>query len=106
MKLSPLSSSPETINRTVVRLETTYWSDSRGIYTSKSLRVLKRKCSGVNLIFEDARSFGVEEVIQKIGNLYTLPDGVYQVIITNIQRDWETGYIEDYEYSLVPFFEG
>ena len=104
MNLEPLSSKTETINRTVVHLVTTYWSDNRGLHTRKSLRILKRKCRGVTIVFEDAHSFGVEEVLKKIDNLYTYPDGMYQVIVTNTQRDWETGYIEDYDYSLVPVY--
>jgi hypothetical protein len=27
-------------------------------------------------------------------------DGVYEVVICNERRDWESGYIEDWDYRL------
>ena len=86
----------------VVRVHTSSWLDARGLHTKKSLTFLKRQCVGYNVLQEDALNIDAESVIDRIINLYTCPDGVYQVSVCNQHRDWETGYVEDYDYELRP----
>ena len=86
----------------VVRLKTSCWSDKRGIHTKRSLTYLKRKCKGYNILEEDASNIGADEVFPRIVNLDECEDGVYYVITTNVQTDWESGDVEDYDYRLVP----
>jgi len=88
-------------NICVVRLTTSAWSDSRGVHLKKSLNFLKRKCKGFNLLYEDCSMIGPEEVIPRIINIYSVPDGVYRVVTCNESRDWESGYVDDYDYKLV-----
>lgn len=88
-------------NRCVVRLRTTMWADKTGLHTKKSLTFLRRKSEGFNVLEEDASAAGVEEVLPRILNLDECPDGVYEVVVCNESRDYETGYVDDYDYRLV-----
>ena len=87
----------------IVRLTTNYWDDKKGLYLKKSVTILKRKCNGYNIIQEDTDNMGADEVVSRIVNLYSIEDGIYQVVICNESRDWETNNVEDYDYKLIPF---
>ena len=90
----------------IVRLITSHWHDPDGIYEKKSLKFLKRKCNGFNIISEDAGYVGASEVVKRITNLDICEDGIYEVVICNEFSAWETPHIvEDYDYKLVPFAE-
>lgn len=89
----------------VVRLRTSAWSDDRGLHVRRSLTYLKRKCQGFNFFEEDISNIGADEAVTGIINLDECKDGVYQIVICNEHRDWETGYVEDYEYKLIPYKE-
>ena len=88
-------------NICVVRLTTSAWSDSRGVHLKKSLKFLKRKCKGYNILDEDCGMTGAEEVIPRIINIDSVSDGVYRVVTCNESRDWESGCVDDYDYKLV-----
>jgi hypothetical protein len=92
----------ELCNRTVVRLITNMWSDNRGLHFKKTINFLKRQCCGFNIAEEDISNMGADFVIEGIVNLHSVKDGVYDLIVCNQQTDWETGYVEDYDYMLVP----
>ena len=96
-----LAVEPKQPNRCVVRLRTTMWADKTGLHTKKSLTFLRRKSEGFNVLEEDASAAGVEEVLPRILNLDECPDGVYKVVVCNESRDYETGYVDDYDYRLV-----
>lgn len=96
-----LAVEPKQPNRCVVRLRTTMWADKTGLHTKKSLTFLRRKSEGFNVLEEDASAAGVEEVLPRILNLDECPDGVYEVVVCNESRDYETGYVDDYDYRLV-----
>ncbi len=87
----------------VVRLTTSQWNDKNGIYEKKSIRYLQRKCTGWNCIEEDISMIGADEVMPRIINLYECKDGIYEVIMCNEKKDWETGCIDDYDYKLIPY---
>ena len=105
------------IARTFVRLSTSYWSDDRGIYTKKSLRYLRRKGAkgkkrtldykgipdSFNFIEEDVNCIGPKETLDLIRNLRDCDDGVYEVVFCSVSTDWETGYVDMYEYKLIPY---
>lgn len=88
-------------SRCVVRLTTSYWSNNRGIHCKKDLQYLRRASYGFNVIEEDTSCGGAEEVVTRITNLHECDDGVYEVVICNEHRDWETGSIEEYDYKLL-----
>lgn len=89
-------------HRCVIRIRTTWWNDKRGLHTKKSLTFLQRQCVGYNILEDDADIVGAESVIDKITNLDSCSDGVYEVRVCNEYRDWETGYVDDWEYVLIP----
>ena len=91
-------------NRTVVRVVTSSWLSERGVHTRKDLIFLKRKCAGFNLIEEDCKMVGADEALATVRNLNKVKDGVYELVIVNERRDWETGHIEEWEFDLVPFY--
>ena len=90
------------IMRTVVRVQTGYWHDERGLHIKKTIRYLKRECLH-NLLKEDCHAVGADEVAARIQNLHSVEDGLYTIEITNEHRDHETGDIKDYDYILVPY---
>ena len=96
-----LAGEPKQLNRCVVRLRTTMWADKSGLHTKKSLTFLRRKSEGFNVLEEDASAVGVEEVLPRILNLDECEDGIYEVVVCNESHDWETGYVDNYDYRLV-----
>jgi hypothetical protein len=94
---------PQAKSRCVVRLTTSTWHDRAGLYQRKTLRFMKRLCVEFNVLEEDAANFGAEEVVPRITNLATCPDGLYEVVTCHESRDYETGIIDDYDYKLIPF---
>ena len=92
-------------SRCVVRLRTTMWRDGKGLYLRKSLLFMRRLSIAGNLLEEDASNVGVEAILPRIVNLNACDDGLYTVVVCNEARDWESGHVEDYDYTLVPFAE-
>lgn len=90
-------------SREVVRLSTSRWSDKRGIHSRRSLLFMRRKSAGYQLLEEDARMLGEDEVVSNIINLDECGDGLYIVTTCNEHTDWESGILEDYDYKLIPF---
>ncbi len=91
---------------TVVRLRTTSWWDGKGLHIKRSLTVLRRRSRATCLIEEDVSAVGATETAALIENLDDCKDGVYEVVLCNVRRDWETGYIDSWGYKLLPFTEG
>lgn len=89
-------------SQTVVKIETSYWHDKSGAYVKKSLKVLKRKSWGYNLLLEECGMSGAE-VVGRILNFNEATDGVYELIVCNISKDWETGHVDDWDLKLVPY---
>lgn len=103
LELSHFDEENLVIPRTVVKIKTSYWSDDRGIHIRKDLSFSKRKSVAYNLLEEDADQVGAENIVVRIINLDECEDGFYQVVTVNESRDWESGYIEDYDYKLIPY---
>ena len=89
------------VSRCTVRVKTAVWEDKRGLHTKKSLTFLRRQCEGFNVLAEDASAIGAEEVLSRILNLDEVEDGIYEVVVCNESHDYETGYVDDYDYRLV-----
>ena len=89
-------------NKTVVSIRTSRWADSNGFYIKKTVRYLKRKCSGLNAIEEDIQCAGAEDAILSIDNLDKCEDGEYELVFVPGARDYETGFIDDWSYILKP----
>ena len=43
------------------------------------------------------------ETLGMIVNFLDVVDGIYELVTINISRDWETGYVDDYDYKLIPY---
>lgn len=99
--INALINDKPTPNKIVVRVKTSYWRDNKGLHIRKDINYLKRKCEGFNFIEEDCSMVGFEEVAPKILNLNEVGDGVYRIIVTNETKNWETGYVDDWDYKLI-----
>lgn len=98
----PVIGEPKQRNVCVVRIRTTAWSDRSGLHFKKSLVFLRKQCVGFNVLEEDVGMIGAEEVIPRIINIDECENGVYQVVVCNESRDWETGCVDDFDYRLIP----
>jgi len=92
-------------NICIVKLVTTAWVNNRGLHFKKSLIYLKRRCKGFNFLEEDSSYLDDIELVKKIINFNDVKDGIYEIISINESTDWETGYIDDYDYKLVKLIE-
>lgn len=95
--------SPKEMNSTVVRRKTTTWSDKSGHHVKITLYVMKSLSEGFLVIEDDVKQIGYAEVWPRVVNLLEVQDGLYQLIIVNESRDFESGYIEDYKFKLIPY---
>lgn len=89
-------------NKSIVKVETSWYSDNRGLYTKIGIRYLRRHTNG-NILEEDCNNSSAQDVIPKIINLNECEDGIYRVVICNKILDRETGYVDDYDYRLIPY---
>lgn len=89
----------------VVRLRTAYYYKSGSYCKTKSLTFLKRKSDPekLNCLDDEVSCSGIDLFIDSIVNLDSCPDGLYEIHYINLNRDWETGYIDDWEYKLIPY---
>jgi hypothetical protein len=96
----------EMVRKEVVKLVTSSWCDNRGLHIRRDLLSVKRKSIGHQCLPEDCSMIGSDEVWPRIVNLNDSKDGLYNVVICNERKDWETGSVEDYDYQLVAFDGG
>lgn len=89
-------------HREVVRIRTTAWKDKNGCYLKKSMTFQRRKSIGHGVLEDDCDMIGSDEVIPRITNLAQCEDGLYEVLLCNESKDWETGTIDSWDYKLVP----
>lgn len=87
----------------VVRVTTSFWKDSRGVYMRKNIIQQHRKSCGHQTMNDDCDMIGADETITRIKNLLSVKDGLYKIVLTNISKDWETGYVDSYDYELIPY---
>ena len=90
-------------HRCVVRLRRSQWWDSRGIYHTVSLRYIKSESYGFNILHDTLQEEGADSVMPRILNLNDCKDGLYQAILCNERRDFYTGMIEEYDFTLIPY---
>lgn len=83
---------PREVNRTVIRLQTSFYSTKKGISARKDMIYLKKKCLGEPIAKEDI-------LINCVKNLYNTADGIYKLI-----PHFEIGG-DDVSYRLVPYVE-
>jgi len=89
--------------RCIVRLKTSFWKSERGLHTRQDITFMRKLSFEYQVLEENAANIGAKGVLEKIVNLAECEDGLYEVVTCNPSTDWETGYIDDYDYELVPF---
>lgn len=87
----------------VVRVRTSTWRSGVQIFRTKSVSLLKRLSGEDPYLAHDLDAVGEELVLKAIKNLDEVEDGIYSLITTDVKCDWETGYVDDYKYKLVPY---
>ena len=91
--------------RVFVRIRESAWSDGVGIYYKKSLTFLKRMTVGFNFVEEDCNNTDALTVIQSITNFSECDPGVYEIVMCNKRHDREGGFLDDWDYELIPVKE-
>ena len=108
MSLDNLLGEPEDLEEkpiVVVRVASNYYCDRRGLKVTRCLNILRKKSKGFDFLTEDCAMGGADLVARKIINLQSVMDGIYRLMIVNVKKDWETGYVDDYDYELVPYVD-
>ncbi len=101
MDLSNLKITEHKQPRLKVKLTVRGYTTKSGYELKKSLYFYKNPNPEhlVDAFYEHADSVG----IYSINNLHLLDSGIYEMIVTNINIDRETGWIDDYDYELIPW---
>ena len=89
----------------IVRVKTSSWWDGRKLVVKKEITPMKRLSDHCNFLNNDIDNIGAFAVVHNIENLNEVMDGLYSVVMCNVRKDWESGYIADYDYKLVPYQE-
>ena len=92
-------------NKCVVRLKTSFWHDHKGIHIKQDIIFMRRRCAGHNPLEQDAYNDCAEWALDLIINLSSCNDGLYEVKMVNISKDYESGFVDGYRYKLIPFEE-
>lgn len=84
-----------------------YMTEDRIVFKTE-LRLLKKKscpgCSSCDHLMESLRDcWDVAEIIQPKGGIQQ--GEVYTIKICNEHRDYESGYIDDWDYAIIPVKE-
>lgn len=88
----------------VVRVDKNFYRNKSGEFVSQTkLRVMKKLSFLSNVFEEDFSCCGPEDTIDRIVNLYEVKPGLYEMITVNQTTDWETGYIDGWDYLLIPY---
>lgn len=98
------SLSKGTPSMAVYRVGTEAFQRGKTFVYARTLTRVARK-SNWEPVEEEVYNVGAREGLESITNLLEVPDGLYYVVTTNEQRDWETGYIDSYDLKLVPYPE-
>ena len=88
---------------TVVKLITTYYQTKDGYAITKKIITQKRLSKGFDFFKEEVSFINVENALTRIINLDECEDGLYELIMINQSKDYETGYIEDWDYKLISY---
>lgn len=93
-----LQPADEAVERTVVRLKTSWWRSPRGMHQRRDITFLTRKCEGFSPLREDLDNVNPNEIL--IENLNDCQDGVYQVLLIPDRYDYMSGELDEWHYRL------
>lgn len=86
----------------VVRMGTEAFKRGDTYFYGRTIRVIKKKTE-VDYLHEDCQNVGIQEAIENILNIHIVKDGIYQLVFCNVSKDCETGYIDDFNFKLLPY---
>lgn len=89
---------------TVVRKKTEFFVGSRN---SLNIRIklipVKSLSFGYQPIEDDISNSDAETVLNRILNINDVNDGIYKIVSCNHFTDKDTGYVESWNYRLIPY---
>lgn len=87
--------------RLKVKLTVTSYTTKTGFEIKKSLYFYKNPNPEhlIDCFYEHADNLGE----YSIDNLHLLDNGIYELTTCNEYRAWESGLIEDFDYTLIPW---
>ena len=95
------SSSTEKV-KCVVRVQTEAYKKGDTYFYGKSIRVLKRKTT-YDFVKDEVDNIGIIDGLENIINLSGVHNGVYEVVVAHESYDFESGYLDDWSFKLVPY---
>lgn len=87
----------------VVKVSRSYYKRGKTYCCSINITPMRSLSNGEFNFDDEISQSDVESTLDLIENLHDVEDGYYQVIYTNISRDFESGYIDDYNLKLIPY---
>ena len=98
----PFLDSGKPDNVTVIKVKRNYYRNKKKEFVLETkLTIQRRSSSGHQLIEEDCDNTSCQDVIDRIRNLNDMPDGLYHLITVNLSHDFESGYLDDWDYKLI-----
>lgn len=88
----------------IVRVGTSGYKRGDTYFYGRTIRVLQSK-STYDYMADEAQAVGVEDGAALIVNIDKVPDGLYRMEMSNVGYDYESGYADDWEYTLYPYEE-
>lgn len=88
-------------NRCVVKVQSEAYKRGDTYFYGKSIRVLQ-KLTTYDILRDECDNIGIFDGIENILNLNSVKDGKYYLEPVNVSRDCETGYIDDWDFKLIP----
>lgn len=88
----------------IVRVTTEYFKSKNGsLIVQKKIKPLKRKSTqdGLWCLEHDVDCGGVDYLLKGIINLNDVDDGVYEMKMVNITHDFESMYVDGWDWKLV-----
>jgi len=90
----------------IVRVRTSFWYSNNGCNTKKTITIIVRKSDKeYAYCTSEEMSEAPELFLGRVTNLDAVEDGLYYLNVINEYRDWESGYVEDWDYELVQYTE-
>lgn len=85
----------------VVRVSSSNYYRGGSLVIERKLTPLKKMSIGYHPLVEG--KFEMLDYLEcmPIMNLHEVCDGIYQLVMCNLSYDWESGYLDDWEWKLV-----
>lgn len=91
-------------SKCIVKVQTEAYKRGDTYFYGKSIRVLQ-KLTTYDVLRDECDNVGICDGLENILNLNSVKDGKYYLQPINISKDIETGYIDDWDFKLIPFDE-